>query len=94
MILINRYSIFILYILSLLLIYYENRHSLNTAVINSIVFDDIIINLLIIIILSIIYYLTIISILFIFFTVYILYSEQYFNLTTDMIHIALTLISV
>ena len=41
-----------------------------------------------------IYYLTIISILLIFFQCYILYSEQYFSLTIDMIHTALELISV
>ena len=41
-----------------------------------------------------IYYLTIISILLIFFQCYILYSEQYFSLTIDMIHNALQLISV
>ena len=44
--------------------------------------------------LIIIYYLTIISILLIFFQCYILYSEQYFSLTIDMINTALQLISV
>ena len=42
----------------------------------------------------IIYNLTIVSIIMTFFQCYILYSEQYFSLTIDMINTALQLISV
>ena len=41
-----------------------------------------------------IYYLTIASILMIFYQCYILYSEQYFSLSIDMITTALQLISL
>ena len=39
------------------------------------------------------YYLTIISVLLIYFQCYILYSDQYFSLIADMINTALQLIS-